>query len=111
MKIRIVTILLLLIFGLAGVSISQDVDEARDNYIEADKERQDAYEVYNESHKAEILLDSLLGDINLENSENYEDLIKDAIDILDAVGIDLADVVTDLAAAIIKGLKDGWDWC
>lgn len=121
MRIRIVyaVMLLLLIFGFTGTSIGEPKteDEARKAYIDASEEswtanetRQDTYEAYNESHKAEMLLDSLLGDINLENSDNWEDLAEDAVDILDAVGADPLDAITDAAAAVLKGLKDGWDW-
>lgn len=119
MKIRIVHVILhlLLVFSFCVPLMALTESEAKDNYDEIDHQydlassaRQTAFENYGLANDGLGILSSMKGIAEYASADNTEDLIKDLVDILDAVGLDLLDVVTDAAAALIKGAKDGVDW-
>jgi len=72
--------------------------------------RQTAFENYGLANDGLGIRSSMKDIAEYASADYTEDLIKDLMDILDAVGLDLLHVVTDPAAALIKGVKDGVDW-
>jgi len=119
MKIRIFQVIfpLLLVLSFCMPLLALTEEEAKDAYIEADhawdlanNERQTAFEGYGLANDGLGILSSMKSIAEYASADNTEDLIKDLVDILDAVGLDLLDVVTDASAALIKGVQDGVDW-
>lgn len=104
------------VFTLNAQTTQDPVKEAFEKYIELQKLYQDADNATDIAdskrdwlREEEGRLLALLGYAKLEQSENNEDIVKNIIDILDAVGVDPLDVLTDAAAAAIKLIIDTVD--
>lgn len=119
MKIRIVQIIshLLLVFSFLLPSMALTEDEAKDKYIEADHyydvakaESDGAFRDYGLANDGLGILYSMKEIAAYASADNTEDLVDDLTDVISAVGIDLLDTLTDAAAALIKGAKDGFDY-
>ncbi len=84
-------------------------DEALHAYIMANNETVEAMGNYLISNDTVVLLQSTLNLANSESSSTINSLASTAIGILDAVGADPLDLITDAGALILQGLKGGWD--
>lgn len=124
-KLIFIKLALLLVFGLLHLSMAEEnlsplekakkkYRKANEAYTESITARSKAYENYNETHKVQIYLQSVMDDIELENKENWEDIRDTAKDFM----AQFAEVVvskgkalpTSLTATTMKLLSDVKDW-
>lgn len=126
MKIKNATLILhfLLIFVFCFSSTALTEKEAHDAYIkadraadkanlawaEADTKTDTAEALYGMSNDAVVLLQSALALKKSESSSKLSEGANTLYNGIKAIGLDPVDMASDVTAAVLEGLKSGWDW-